>query len=224
MKRANVAIKTNCHSRKLLSGIYNACCCKTKEKSLLNEYVEDPRQHSSGMTPHFITTRGFTLIELLVVVLIIGILAAVAVPQYQIAVAKSKYMKLVSVMASLRAAEELYYLANGKYIDNTTVLDIDSLAGCSSVGAGIIVCQDFQIDVNAGYAFENPMGSMINTLAGLHYVYFQNHSSTNPGERECWAENEFAQKVCKSLGGVENGTRRWQQGQTVRAFTRYSLP
>ena len=65
---------------------------------------------------------GFTLIELLVVVLIIGILAAVAVPQYQKAVEKSKMAELNLLMSNLEKATDLWLLENGGIPANDTVL------------------------------------------------------------------------------------------------------
>ena len=67
---------------------------------------------------------GFTLIELLVVVLIIGILAAIAVPQYQKAVLKARASEALVQGKALFAAEKSYVLSTGAMTEDLDALDV----------------------------------------------------------------------------------------------------
>lgn len=75
--------------------------------------------------------RGFTLLELLVVVIIIGILAAVALPQFGRATEKARQAEAMSLLGAIRTAELIYYQENSKFTNTTSELSADIPADTS---------------------------------------------------------------------------------------------
>lgn len=84
--------------------------------------------------------EGFTLIELLIVVVIIGILAAIALPKFGQTREAAYYTTLKADLNNLRSAEEMYYQTDGDF-SYTTTLGTSGLEFSPSRGVSITVTE-----------------------------------------------------------------------------------
>ena len=169
---------------------------------------------------------GFTLIELLVVVLIIGILAAMAMPQYFKAVERSRMAEAVTLMDSIAKAQRRKYMQTNHYANRFEGLDVSPKGARGAVyytkgdpqtGAG---GNGFSVELT-GPMFGSLMvivsrvidSSLSSNSLQYQYVMWRYYQSDNV---TCIGSNLAGEELCADFCGIDtpvgsccnNGTNR----------------
>ena len=143
--------------------------------------------------------NGFTLIELLVVVLIIGILSAIALPQYETAAEKSLASEaFVNGKAVLDAMNRAINERPNEYPNTRASLDIQLSGGEWNAAANQYKTKAFTYDLSKGDRLE-----VTRSLGGSekYVLTFYNNLSSRGDARTCKPTGDTATSLCKSFTG-----------------------
>lgn len=139
--------------------------------------------------------RGFTLIELMIVVTIIGVLATVAIPMYQVVPERSKSTEAVTALGLVRSAMRVYYAEHGTFVNGGLFTD-----GAQVTSGGLLGVTD-------------------NDLAGRYFssecYKFSGAPTANSFTVECegrWSTAPFGSEVSSIVVTID------QDGELTRVF------
>ena len=176
--------------------------------------------------------KGFTLIELLVVVLIIGILGAIALPQYQLAVDKAQFAKYQALVASLRDAYDEYILIYGTGTKNfedlsfTLPSDFQNLSSYSEWNClsnnNMFCCMS--------RPSSNVTGMITCGKNDLSLIYSEsflrtdNYNINRRGLCGASKDNTRANRLCANIGTIAGTSGAYTpQGHITNGYTTYAL-
>ncbi|WP_428049626.1 type IV pilin protein [Candidatus Avelusimicrobium fimicolum] len=153
--------------------------------------------------------KGFTLIELLVVVLILGILAAMAMPQYFKAVERSRMTEAVTLLSNIASAQQRKYLQINAYATKYSGLDVTPAGATDNIyytkgtnGNGFAITLSSEKTYTAGKATATRAANGKSNDDGLNYQYnlvryYASDLTT------CNGTNTNGQALCADFCGVD---------------------
>ena len=155
--------------------------------------------------------KGFTLLELLIVVLIVGILAAVSLPQYMKAVERSRMTEAVMLLANIAQAQERKYIQVNRYVTNFMGLDLQF-----EKGQGVTIFTHEQTTQNASEPGEGNNTHVALTGSGFEIsltgtslnegvATAQRYSHNGPLQYQYALTRRYASPNTSCVGTNENG-------------------
>ena len=166
--------------------------------------------------------KGFTLIELLVVVLIIGILAAMAMPAYFKAVERSRTAEADTMIGTVVNAQQRYKMKTGNYTEKWTALDVapanaatqakyctklakTAQADCAVSAEAGTVGNGFMIELKGTTtATGNNSGVVATRVGSGQYTYKIYKKYDDPAQAQCEGTSDDDKALCADYKGVDD--------------------
>ena len=153
-------------------------------------------------------TAGFTLIELLVVILIIGILAAAAMPSYRVAVGSSRAATMYNFVRAVDLAQQHFYMQTNRYAANLDSLIIAMPAGFNKESPSKISSTDVSCTISGhGGTSTAFLCEDIKDLVLIEKYHRDTFFI-------CWADmdSQISNKICQNLSGQDTPTSQGDGG------------